>query len=100
MITKKEKYLIICIIALMIVLVGAFMNFKAIQYNNGKMPVFYQGYITSNQHFAFQDFNEIKYSYLSDIIPIGKRQIISIGDILLVSGGLIFAISLSFWRFK
>lgn len=76
------------------VFIGGLLNTITVGMNGGRMPVynFYEGiesdFILHN-HFLFDNFNEVAFPYLTDIIIVGKIFILSLGDIILLFGGII-----------
>ncbi len=98
---EKENLLLMMLSFLMIMIVGATLNFTVIKSNNCLMPV-YSTYTNFNDgsHISFNDFNEVSYPYLSDIIKKNVGNYIftsSIGDYLMVFGLFSFIISSSFY---
>jgi len=87
-------FIIVIVSAFLFVLIGAVLNQTAVSANGGKMPV-YNSYGEDDQHFGFDNKEDVKHFYLTDIIPIGDYAL-SIGDILLFSGGLMYAILVIF----
>jgi hypothetical protein len=88
---KIEKTLIGFIFGMFIVMIGMASNFLAIQ-DNGKMPVYAGFEYEDNTHYNFQDLNEVNYTYLTDIMYFSFANwgyYFSIGDIFLISGGII-----------
>ena len=83
-IPKGEVYLLLFIIAVIFLIVGMTCNFKAIEFNEGRMPV-KNCDINTAKHIGFYDNREVNYSYLGDILHIGN-SIYSIGDILMYIG--------------
>jgi len=65
-----------------IILIGATLNFHAVISNGGRMPIESPHYLETETHFTFQDKDDIKNYYLTDIINI-KNLYISIGDLML-----------------
>lgn len=92
---SNNKYLNIFLIPFVIFLLG--MNFNAsVEYTNGgRMPVFEKDYRDTEEHFSFNEWNEVSNPHLSDIIKIGN-YIYSIGDLLMYIGGVLMVASL--WR--
>lgn len=65
---------------------GALMNMSVVAHNDGRMPVYTNCSYDTNTHFNFQNFDEVTYPYLTDIIkvinPFGySYAFISIGDV-------------------
>jgi hypothetical protein len=98
--SKVSKEIILkqdIIIYLLIIILGFLSNYAALSLNDGRMPVQTNYYIDDSTHFSFQDQDEIKLYYLSDIFPIKTKNYtltISIGDILLALGYLMFLMGL------
>jgi len=81
-------------IFLTIIIIGMGANFKVMTSNDGKMPVevdslqellgyetiVYEGYL------LFDDKEDIKYYYLSDILPFFNLGLFSIGDVFMIVG--------------
>lgn len=79
---ENNEKIIIIMSLLLLCLVGGFMNLTVMATNGGKMPFYDKIEFSSQSHFSFTNFSEIRYSYLADIIPIGNR-ILSIGDVVM-----------------
>ena len=77
-----------------IILTGGVMNFKAIQHNQGKMPVLMNFYYFSDTHFSYENKSEVNVWYFTDIIKI-RNSYFSIGDMLLFTGAFAFIV----WSF-
>lgn len=85
--TKKQKaimisYLLIISLLVNLNFIGALLNDIVMEANGDKMPVHYHYRFVMERHFGFKEFEEVKYPYLSDIIPLGNT-IFSIGDIIM-----------------
>jgi hypothetical protein len=81
-------------IAIIIMMIGMFCNFKAIQHNEGKMPVMnsllYKGNVVNDsEHIDFDNRYDIEMFYLTDIIPI-RNVIASVGDLLMFAGVILY----------
>lgn len=88
--TKKEKFLLAILFFMLMIMVGATLNFVVIKNNDCLMPV-YSNYIYEGDksHFPFKKFDEVSYPYLSDIMSYKsgtKIHIFSIGDLIMVVG--------------
>ena len=81
---REAKYLaLIIIIAQAVFMVGVFGNYMAIVGNDCKMPVLSSYNYDSDEHFSYQDKEEVNYHIFTDIIPI-KNYLASIGDLLMI----------------
>lgn len=68
-----------------ILMMGMVFNFYAITSNDGRMPVESNYGFDTERHFSFQNKDEVKFYYLTDIIKL-PFTIVSIGDIIIVIG--------------
>ena len=96
----KQRILINDII--IFIFLGIFLNLLVIIFNNNQMPVYFNENvlpIVPNGYIAFNNFNQVNYSFLGDIFRIYKLRF-SIGDILIFSGMIsLFIITiLNFYR--
>ena len=87
---KIEKFLLAIVIFMTIFIIGGTLNLVVKKSNDCMMPV-HSNYLyeEDNNHFSFQDFEEVNYPYLSDIIIFKvktKRYFLSIGDIMMLFG--------------
>ena len=94
---------IIGFILLFVLLIGVSCNLIAIK-NNYKMPVYNWKYDLSEVkfHFAYTNFSQVEYPYLTDIIPIADG-IFSIGDLLIflsLSFSCSYFITLAYYYFR
>ncbi len=81
--------------ALFLLLLGGFFNVHVMIGNDNKMPVLTDDVHGSEQHIAFDNFDQVNYPYLADIfnIKISRLKLhFSIGDVLYTSGALLFII--------
>jgi len=86
--------LILLLFFSIIILFGGMNNLFALVSNDGKMPVYYPSYLkigiknfsSPASHFFFTNFSEVRKGIHSDIIPIYKIGVISIGDCLIILG--------------
>jgi hypothetical protein len=91
-ITKRDIYTLIMIISLLAMLWGQILNQKVINANDCLMPVYKSPDAdTSDKHFNYENKEDIKYWYLSDVIGWTNERM-SLGD-LFVKFGLIFFIA-------
>ncbi len=97
---KREKLLVSMVVTLIIVMAGITMNFVAIDKNNCKMPVLSNYELNSENHFSFQDKNEVNFFYFSDILNFPENHYFSIGDVFVCFGLLAFIIQTLFFAFK
>lgn len=90
----KNKRDRLFLFGILLVLTGVVFNYIAIIENGCKMPVKtnWMGYETK-RHFGYMYFEEVNYPILTDIFNI-SILIVSIGDILMVSGLLIIVLDL------
>jgi len=75
---------------ILISVLGALMNIGVMMSNDSKMPVYFKNIDDTpqnlhEQYVAFDDFNEVRNPYLSDIFQI-KYLRFSVGDVLMVGG--------------
>lgn len=85
---------------------GALLNVGVIMANEGRMPVLMDCELSTQTHFSFQNFSEVNYPLLSDIIEIkspfsSAYGMVSIGDLsmlfaffLLLSSTIYFSIKI------
>ena len=80
------NYFLWAYLTLIIMMIGMTFNFVAITENQGRMPFKsdYWGPLDEG-HIAYYDSSQVKYTYLSDIISLGRRKA-SIGDFLMIFG--------------
>lgn len=83
--TKTEKYLILALFSLLLITLGGALNTHVLVNNNCRMPVHLDYYRSSSTHFSFNDFAEVKFPYLSDIINLFGYHL-SIGDSMMAIG--------------
>ena len=75
-----------------VTIIGMGFNFEAIMSNGGKMPVQTDFNYETEEHFSFQDKDEVNNYYLTDIIKTGNMTS-SIGDwIMWISFLLMFMV--------
>jgi hypothetical protein len=93
-------------IILLILIAGITSNFLVVTNNGGRMP-FYSEQIAdsgstyiSESHFSFINKEEVKYYYLSDIIPLGDWMIVSIGDIIMAATFVLIIFSWVYYIIK
>ena len=83
-----------------IILIGAMMNFIAMINNQGMMPVKSDFYLSDETHFSYVFDFEVQYSLLTDRYRLDLNSsnyfYYSLGDILLVLGGLLF-VGMTVW---
>lgn len=72
---------------------GVSSNFIVISENQGKMPVFEEVTYSTDKHFSTNNLSEINKPHLADIYHI-KGMIYSIGDILMITGLILFYLSI------
>lgn len=91
----KDKYYpcLFALLFMMVCLVGAILNISVISTNGGRMPVLWEENYSSLEHFSYQNKNEVRQWFLSDIIDFGGF-IFSIGDFLMIIGLLLSTITL------
>jgi hypothetical protein len=92
---KGWKYMWILLISFTVVFIGGVMNFIVIVDNGGKMPVRGIYIIDSDEHFYYENKEDVEKWYLSDIMNIG-RAAFSIGDIFLLLGTVSFILTAFF----
>ena len=74
---------------LIIMLVGALTNCYALTANDGRMPVHTDKYyIDGTYHCSYQEKEEVKMYWTTDIIPLFGRSFWSIGDALIIFGAI------------
>jgi hypothetical protein len=76
-----------------ILVLGIVCNFLAVTENKGLMPVVSDFNFRSSEHFRVYDVNEVSNIQLADIYNI-KGNIFSIGDFLMIIGGIFIALSI------
>ena len=91
-----DKYIIVFCSILVIMFFGGILNAIVINGNNNLMPVLCYQDVTcfndnSHFHYNLNESNNIRFSYLSDIVPINIHyenlvMICSIGDFIIISG--------------
>ncbi len=96
--TKREKYLILTIASLLVILTGTGFNMHVIA-KNGGMPVKGEFVNVPSGYIEYQDSSEVKLSWATDKIKINnifgeKNFFCSLGDIVIIIGACGF---LSFW---
>lgn len=64
-------------------IMGGFFNLAVITFNGGRMPVFTSNNIDTGTHFSFQNFDDVNYPFLADILSL-NFIIFSVGDFLIV----------------
>jgi hypothetical protein len=84
---------------------GAFVNIGVVMNNGGRMPVFVDYNLSTDSHFSFQDFDSVKYPYLSDTIRIevpfsSDWGMISVRDISIYFSFLLMLSSVIFFSIK
>ncbi len=90
----------IILVGVIFLLAGAFTNNWALTTNEGRMPVLTDYYRDSNTHFDYQNISEINDHQFSDKykLPIPNGFIMySLGDVLIVLGGLIATFGLLYF---
>lgn len=87
----ENKILWVFLVSSLLLILGAAMNFKAVESNNCKMPV-YQSDINTIGHLGFWDKSEVNLFYFTDRFDVGE-SIWSIGDFFLLTSGI-----LTFWN--
>lgn len=86
-----NTYLIIFLLGVLIVFIGAGLNLVVFHYNGGKMPVYNELNVFTDdyEHFVYYDKREVNLSKLSDIYLFSNGEgytAFSIGDTLLFLG--------------
>lgn len=85
---QRNEIRIAMVSIMILALIGTFLNIIAVTLNNGRMPVLYENenYIINTQtHFSYtlEQKQYINRWFITDIIPIGNRAVMSIGDLLI-----------------
>ena len=85
---KKNEINMVTAMLMILALTGGFLNIMAVSLNNGRMPVLYEheNYtIDTKIHFSYtqDEKQDINKWYITDIIPLGNKMIMSIGDLLI-----------------
>ncbi|KKN69618.1 hypothetical protein LCGC14_0439210 [marine sediment metagenome] len=97
---KTIKNLIYLIFTLTLFVIGCTLNFIVVSGNHGKMPIYYESDVTycNDYYITFDSWAEVRYEFLSDIIPIGERMA-SVGDTFII-GSLPFLFIFSIKLYK
>lgn len=95
---EMKKEILFGIFIFVLAVLGAFFNLLCVYSNNNQMPVFNSS-IDTKSHFGFIDSNEIKFSYLSDILTINKFKF-SIGDSLIFLSLLLSIVNIIIVTYK
>ncbi len=86
---KREYELIIVCLGLVLIILGVIMQYKVIINNNCMMPVYDSPDAEkSNEHFNYQNMDNINYWHLSDIIGWSNERI-SVGDLFIWFGSIL-----------
>lgn len=101
---KKYKLLFrifVIVFLINILLIGTIFNFYAIMNNNCLMPVkvLYEKIYDDGKHFEYQNFSQVKVSYLTDFIYVDSKWF-SIGDFFIYGSVIFLAILFIFWGYK
>lgn len=86
MFTKREQWLFLMSLFLLIIIYGASFNIIVMESNDGKMPVHWDYNEINNEHIHYKNITEAKYWIFGDIIGIKGRIMFSIGDIIVFAG--------------
>jgi len=78
----------IIIVGMIVVMMGGLLNHEVVISNGNKMPVLSGFAFETKTHYGINDLNESTKGWLGDIIKMGTLYL-SIGDIIMYSGGLI-----------
>jgi len=95
----SEIIYLITVIGFSLLCIGISLNFKAVQTNEGRMPVVSNLDLKTDTHYYFKDVSKINNLHLVDIYPI-KDYTISIGDILIIAGMITVSIGLVLFIFE
>lgn len=90
---------VISSLLLLFCLTGAFMNITVITTNDGKMPFHQDINYSSQSHFSYQNFDEIRYPYISDILRIGDN-FFSVGDLIMSLSFILLLVNIGVYRYK
>ena len=85
-----ETLLLLFSLTLILLTIGATMNFVVISKNSCRMPVFasldYWSLKSDSTHFLFSNPRSVNYFYFTDIFPLGETIRFSLGDVFLTLG--------------
>src|SRR3990167_11233104 len=85
---KLNIVLIKIIFCLLLLMAGMTMQYMVMTNNGGKMPFYAEYDYEDNKYISFNDKQEVKYPYLSDIIKL-PPGLWSLGDITMFSATLL-----------